>query len=71
MKERLGTIDCQLENHFTTGDHTFFVEKVLGASVEESVYNFDKNSWKTKPESELIYRFGGDHYLTGSKDLQP
>lgn len=71
IKECLGIIECQLENHFTTGDHTFFVGKVLGASVEERAYNFDKNSWKTEPESELIYHLGGDHYLTGSKDLYP
>jgi flavin reductase (DIM6/NTAB) family NADH-FMN oxidoreductase RutF len=71
IKECLGIIECQLENHFTTGDHTFFVGRVLGAKAEKSAYNFDKNCWKTEPESELLYHLGGDHYLTGSTYLQP
>lgn len=71
IKECLGIIECRLEKHFTTGDHTFFVGKVLGAKAEENAYNFDENRWKTEAEYELLYHLGGDHYLTGSKYLAP
>lgn len=69
IKNCLGIIECQLEDHFITGDHTFFVGRVMGAKAEEMSYDFNKYCWKTQPESELLYHLGGNHYLTGSKYL--
>ncbi|MGM0496809.1 MAG: flavin reductase family protein [Bacteroidota bacterium] len=69
IDECLGIIECQLEDHFITGDHTFFVGRVIGARAEENSYDFNNFCWKTQPESELLYHLGGEHYLTGSKYL--
>jgi len=71
IKECPGIIECRLKDHFTTGDHTFFVGEVVYASAEEDNYDFNEYHWKTKPESELLYHLGSDYYLTGSKFLKP
>ena len=70
VEDCLGIIECTLVDQFTTGDHTFFVGRVLGAKAEETAYDFDKFCWKTQPESELLYHLGGNHYLTGSSYLK-
>lgn len=71
IKECPGIIECKLSDHFTTGDHTFFVGEVVYASAEEGMYDFTEYRWKTSKESELLYHLGSDHYLTGSEYLEP
>ena len=66
IKECLGSIECKVTDHFTTGDHTFFVGKVNGAYAEETAYDYINNTWKTNSETELLYHLGNNHYITGS-----
>lgn len=70
IKECYGIIECKLTDHFTTGDHTFFVGEVVNAKAEEDKYDFSNYRWYTRPESELLYHLGSSHYLSGSQYLK-
>jgi flavin reductase (DIM6/NTAB) family NADH-FMN oxidoreductase RutF len=71
IQECLGIIECKLTNHFTTGDHTFFVGEVLHACAEENAYNFNENRWHDNDNGKLLFHLGADHYISGNNYLKP
>lgn len=67
IEECVGIIECKLENQFVTGDHTFFVGKVVHAKADENAWDFQKNCWKQDAANDLLYHLGSNKYLTGGE----
>jgi flavin reductase (DIM6/NTAB) family NADH-FMN oxidoreductase RutF len=67
IQECVGIIECKVENQFVTGDHTFFVGKVVHAKVDEEAWDFQKNCWKQETANNLLYHLGSNKYLTSGE----
>ncbi|SRR6056297_3261586 len=67
IQECVGIIECKLEDQFVTGDHTFFVGKVVYAKADEEAFDFQKNCWKQDAANNLLYHLGSNKYLTGGE----
>ena len=56
----VGYVECGVENAITTGDHTFFVGRVISAQVERDA--FDETWLLTDPDLKPLHYLGRNHY---------
>lgn len=60
IQECLASIECVVEDKFTTGDHTVFVGKVMDAYAEMGSFT---DSYDIK-RAHMIYHGGGNNFYT-------
>ena len=56
----VGYVECGVEDAITTGDHTFFVGRVVSAQVERDA--FDETWLLTDPDLKPLHYLGRNHY---------
>ncbi|MFR0823350.1 MAG: flavin reductase family protein [Clostridia bacterium] len=68
IKECSINIDCILENNIETGNHNLIVGKVIGADIEEKLYDVDKV--KLRLNIPRIYHITENKFLLNDKYIQ-
>lgn len=56
----IGYVECGVEDAITTGDHTFFVGRVVAAQVERDA--FDETWLLADPDLKPLHYLGRNHY---------
>jgi flavin reductase (DIM6/NTAB) family NADH-FMN oxidoreductase RutF len=60
IKECVAHLECRVVNEVSTGDHTIFVGEVLGAGVDEGLFENGFDPDKIRP----IFHMGHDDFVT-------
>ena len=59
----IGWIECELHDHYKTGDHTIFIGKVVAAQVDTDAYDYNLDRWSlTDDEYKPLMYLGGKTY---------
>ena len=67
IRECIAHLECEVDNKFTTGDHTLFVGKILEAYADMGVFS---ESYDLK-KARMLYHAGGNNFaLLDPKTLQ-
>lgn len=67
----IGWIECTLFDHYTVGDHTLFIGRVVAAQADSDAFNFDSGQWSLEDDEykPLMY-LGGRTYSLLSEPLE-
>ncbi len=59
----IGWIECTLYDHYTVGDHTLFIGRIVSAQADSEAFSFDDGKWKLEDDEykPLMY-IGGKNY---------
>lgn len=60
IKECVASLECKLQNQFTTGDHTIFIGEIVEAHVDKRAFRDGYNLKKAR----MIFHLGGNKYAT-------
>jgi hypothetical protein len=69
----VGWMECTLHDHFTIGDHTTFVGRVVAAQADTDAFDFEKGMWLLQDaEYKPLMYLGGRTYsmLDGTFDAE-
>ncbi len=59
----VGWVECTLHDHYTTGDHTLFVGRVVAAQADSDAWDFDAGRWSlADDEYKPLQYLGGRTY---------
>ncbi len=64
----VGWIECTLHDHYTTGDHTLFIGRVVAAQADSDAFNFEQGRWSPEDDEykPLMYLGGRTYSLLSS-----
>lgn len=60
IDECIGHLECKVFKNFTTGDHILFIGEVIGAYVEEDI--FDGYIISDKEKGQTLHHLGGKYF---------
>jgi len=58
IRECIASLECEVDNQFTTGDHTIFVGKILEAYADMGVFTGSYDLKKVR----MLYHAGGNNF---------
>ena len=66
LSDALAFLECKLENQIETGDHTFFIGRVLHASLREDRF---KQGWLLEQQDGALLVLQSDRYVSIGKEI--
>ena len=59
----VGWMECTLHDHYTMGDHTLFIGRVVAAQADTDAFDFDDGQWSLEDdEFKPLQYLGGNTY---------
>lgn len=64
----IGWLECTLHDHYTMGDHTLFIGRVVAAQADTDAFDFDDGRWSLEDDEykPLQYLGGNSYALLGA-----